>query len=94
MLGLPFETEELIWDTINFCRKIRPKSYSMSIFAPFYGTKLRDVCVENGFMENRFHEDITMNYYSILDQPHLSGQTLQELYYNFNNLVEADQVSC
>ncbi len=87
MIGLPFETEENIFETIAFCKKINTMSISISIFAPYYGTRLRDLCVENGYMEDRYYDNISVNYSSILKMPQISKERLEELYYKFNSLV-------
>lgn len=91
MMGVPFETEEDILTTAAFCRKLKAESIAISIFAPYYGTKLRDVCVKNGFMEDRYYDDISVNYASILKMPQITGKRLKELYYSFNDLVYGKQ---
>ncbi len=87
MIGLPFETEENIFETIAFCKKIDTMSISLSVFAPYYGTRLRDICIENGYMEDRYYDNISVNYSSILKMPQISKERLEELYYKFNSLV-------
>lgn len=87
MIGLPFETEENIMETVDFCRKIRAASVAISIFAPYYGTELRRICVEKGFMEDRYYEDISVNFQSILTMPQISKQRVEELYYQFHDLI-------
>lgn len=89
MIGLPFETEENIMETVNFCRKIKPTDVVVSIFAPYYGTRLRRICVENGLMEDRYHEDISWHQLtgSILSMPQLSRQRIGELYYSLHDLI-------
>jgi radical SAM superfamily enzyme YgiQ (UPF0313 family) len=94
MIGLPFETEENIMETVNFCRRIRTPSVAVSIFAPYYGTELRRICVKNGFMEDRYYDDISMNYRSILSMPQISKERMEELYYQLHDLIfggEAEQ---
>lgn len=87
MIGLPFETKENILETAEFCKKLNVSSVAISIFAPFYGTKLYDVCLENGFIDDTLNNNISVNYKSILKQPQLSNDELEELYYGFNDLV-------
>ncbi len=89
MIGLPFETEENILETVDFCRIIQPTSVALSIFAPYYGTELRRTCVDNGFMENRYYDDISVNYRSILTMPQLSKAKIEELYYGLHDLIFA-----
>lgn len=87
MMGLPFETRNDILNTARFCRKLEPSMLSINIFAPYYGTKLREICVKNGFMEDRLHEDIGMNRRSILTMPQISKEGIEELFYSFSDMV-------
>ena len=87
IIGLPFETEKDILTSANFCKKLNTESIGISIFAPYYGTKLREICVEQGFIEDKYYENISTNYRSILKMPQISEEKLEELYYNFNSLV-------
>lgn len=87
MIGLPFETEENIIESANFCRKLQAKSLSLAIYAPYHGTLLRDVCSEEGYIENKISEDIAIINRSILNMPQLSKEKIEELYLKFNALV-------
>ena len=87
MIGLPFETEENVIESAEFCRKLQARSLSMSIFAPYHGTKLREICIEKGFIEDTIHEDIATINRSILTMAQLSREKIEELYYKFNDLV-------
>ena len=49
MIGLPFETEEDVRETIELNRKVNPPSIAVTFFTPFMGTELYDVCIKNGF---------------------------------------------
>ncbi|MEW6095645.1 MAG: radical SAM protein [bacterium] len=44
MIGLPFETRRKILDTIQLNAKVRPHGIQVSIFYPYQGTKLFEVC--------------------------------------------------
>ena len=87
MMGLPFETEANILETVNFCRKIKTDSIAISIFAPYHGTKLHKICVDNGFIEDRYYDEISVNYSSILKMPQISREKIEELYYKINDMV-------
>lgn len=87
MMGLPFETEENILESVEFCRRLRAKSLSLAIFAPYQGTRLRDICVESGFMEDRLYDEIAIINHSVLNMPQLDKKKIEELYYKFNDLV-------
>jgi len=87
MIGLPFETEQDIFATVEFCKKLKTESIAISIFAPFHGTKLWETCVKNGFIEKKYYDNISVNNSSILNMPKLSKEKIEELYYKFNDLV-------
>ncbi len=91
MIGLPFETEENIVETAKFCRRVRANSVAVSVFAPYYGTELRRICVQGGFMEDRYYEDISVNSRSILSMPQISRQRIEELYYQLHDLIFGDE---
>lgn len=83
MFGFPYETEELIFDTIDLNKKIQPDSFSNSIFAPYLGTQLHDICVKEGFIKNEIPNRISMIDESILTMPQISKEKISELYFNF-----------
>lgn len=51
ILGLPFETRKDIFKTIELNRKCKPYSTSLAIFVPFPGTRLRELCIEEGLID-------------------------------------------
>ena len=76
MIGLPMETEEMIWDTINLNRKIKPHRISATIFNPYPNTESYELCKKNGWLSDRkvssYHENETM-----LDQPSISREKVK-----------------
>jgi radical SAM superfamily enzyme YgiQ (UPF0313 family) len=52
MLGFPTETEDEIIDTLDFLKELKPNWANISIFTPYPGTKLFDLCVEKGMISN------------------------------------------
>lgn len=48
IIGIPGETEEMIWDTIRLNRRVKPTSSGINIFYPYKGTKLGDYCFKEG----------------------------------------------
>ena len=87
MIGLPFENETDIRESAAFCRKIEADSVSLAIFAPYYGTKLRKICIDWGYMDDRYYPEIGIINKSILKMPQISPEKIEELYYKFNELV-------
>ncbi|MDO8646828.1 MAG: radical SAM protein, partial [Candidatus Diapherotrites archaeon] len=46
MVGLPFETEKTIFETIELNRQCRPDAIQVSIFSPYEGTELHEMCAK------------------------------------------------
>lgn len=53
MVGLPYETKELFWDTVRLFRRLGIRSNDISIFTPYPGTELWELCQTNGWMPDR-----------------------------------------
>jgi radical SAM superfamily enzyme YgiQ (UPF0313 family) len=80
IIGMPDETRELVFDTIEFTRKL-PKSMEAAgafIFAPYHGTPLRELAIKKGYIT----EDcivslgITGGDKSLLNMPHLPSEEI------------------
>jgi len=50
MIGFPTETREEVFQTIELVRSVELDVSIMSIFFPFKGTPLRDLCIERGYI--------------------------------------------
>ena len=85
IVGFPTETPELHWDTVLLNRALTPDTSSCSIFTPFQGTILRDLCIEKGYMKD--DPSIlapTNNDNSILDMPNFSKDEIAGKSRTFN----------
>ncbi|MCK4823025.1 radical SAM protein, partial [bacterium] len=85
MVGLPFEDLEKILDTIKLNAQIRPTSMQVSIFFPYPGTNIYDVCSKNNFLS-----DIEVDSYferTILLQPSISGKQVEFAFRSFKLTV-------
>ncbi len=78
MLGFPYETREDIFKSINLCRRIKPTVAIASIFQPLPGQKLRDVCIEEGFITG---EESLLGFTngSILNMPQITAEEIANL---------------
>jgi len=88
IIGLPGETEDMIWDTIKLNRKIKPNLSGVNIFYPYKGTQLGDYC----FSENLVDEDLYNNFSferrdSVLKFPSEYKAKLQYYHKNWEYLV-------
>lgn len=84
MMGIPDETRKDIFETINLQRKISKilkgnftiNSYT---FVPFSGTKLREVCINKGYIDE--NDEISFLYHdkSMLNMPSISKEEIYGL---------------
>lgn len=87
MIGLPFENENDVFLTAAFCKKLKATSVSVAIFAPYYGTKLREVCIKNRYIEDKYNSAISMRNTSILTMPQISKEQIEKIYLSFTDMV-------
>jgi radical SAM superfamily enzyme YgiQ (UPF0313 family) len=59
IIGVPGETEDMIWDTIKLNRKIKPTSSGVNIFYPYKGTKLGDDCFKNKMVNEKLYSSFS-----------------------------------
>jgi len=86
MVGIPFETPEMIRETIELNKLIKPDDIQVSVFYPYPNTELWNVCRENGFLT----QDHVYSYFedeSILQQPTISREEVRQFYRKFVNLA-------
>ena len=88
IIGLPFQNRKDIFDTIELNRLCNVDSVSMSIFMPYEGTPLRDVCIQNGLFDprNEIPGDGTA---PVIRNPDLTDDELMGLYNTFALYVKA-----
>ena len=53
MIGLPFEDMRGIFDTIKMNGSVMPDLMQVTIFYPYFKTRLYDVCLEKAFLTER-----------------------------------------
>jgi len=78
MIGLPFETEEHVWETIRFNRELNPPSIAVTYFSPFLGTRLYDLCMEQGFYKG-FDPHASVYDTSPLIMPQFPTERIREM---------------
>lgn len=52
MLGIPHETRKQVFETINLNREAKTQNSSLTILQPWEGTKIREIAVKAGFMND------------------------------------------
>lgn len=69
IVGFPYETRELIFESIDFIRKIRGyDSLSVNVFVPYHGTVLRTMALKEGWLDPE-RQTTSVIAESILDMP-------------------------
>lgn len=88
IIGLPYQTRENIMETVELNRKAGSDSVSMSIFMPYDGTVLRQVCIDDGLVDPAV--EITGDGTDpIIHNPNLTDEELMGLYNTFALYVTA-----
>ena len=96
MVGMPFETPEMCQETVEINRKIKPDYIQVSVFYPYPGTELYNICRENNFLTKE--NDKITGYFeteSVLNLPTLSKKQIKNFWTEidcivFENTLEKD----
>lgn len=87
IIGIPFETEEMIRETIALLGKLRIEDMGVNVFYPYRGTRLREVCVQYGLISADGGYNVRERREGILELPHLPREKLEYYRSNFERLV-------
>ena len=90
MIGLPGETRKEFLETIDLNVKAQVQVPMLSYFYPFKGCKLRDMCIEKGYLEEGLHE-VDYSVSSVLDLPGFSHEEIEGLKRTFVMYVKMDE---
>lgn len=89
MVGLPFETKAMIFKTLLLNWKCRPDFVMASIFYPFTGTELGNICYKNSWVDLDKKQNVrSYAWESILKHPNMSASEIKTAKY-FNSLSAA-----
>jgi radical SAM superfamily enzyme YgiQ (UPF0313 family) len=83
MLGLPYETRELVFETVDLFRKCKPRTYAVGIFKPYLGSRLRDLSIKEGFFDPANDDYIYPDITSLLNMPQFPKEEIEKLYRAF-----------
>ncbi|MCE5325930.1 MAG: B12-binding domain-containing radical SAM protein [Planctomycetaceae bacterium] len=88
MIGLPGETEEMLWDTIRLNRRLKPTFSGVNIFYPYRGTKLGDHCFDNDLVDlERYANFSNERRESVLKLPESYRAKLTRYHHDWESLV-------
>jgi len=81
IIGMPDETRDLIFETINFIRKL-PDNIDATgafIFAPYHGTPLRDLAIKKGYLRDDEICSLSNTSESMLRMPTITKDEIKGL---------------
>jgi radical SAM superfamily enzyme YgiQ (UPF0313 family) len=90
MIGLPDETREDFLQTINVNREAKVDTPMLSFFYPFPGTKLRNYCINKGYINNDCYE-VDYAVSSVLKMPQFTIEEMEGLKRTFVLYVKMDE---
>ena len=89
IIGVPGETDDMIWDTIRLNRKIKPTDSAVNIFYPYKGTVLGDYCFSNDLVDEKLYNNFSNERRdSVLKYSREYKDKLQHYHKNWNVLVD------
>jgi radical SAM superfamily enzyme YgiQ (UPF0313 family) len=83
MIGIPHETRQNIFETVELNRKAKVDLADVSILFPFPGTQVHKYCIEKGFLKSELSEAQYYRSEPILDMPQIKKQELRGLIQTF-----------
>ncbi len=93
MVGIPYETKKDIDQTIKLNRRLKPSSIQVSMFQPYPGTGLYDICEKNNWLNGK---PIPFSYFmdTAVTYPHLSTDEIIKIrrWFRFNVLRKIDPI--
>ncbi len=87
MIGVPSETEETIKETIKLNQKIQPDFVQVSIFQPYPGTKLRELCLKEHWVNGDESIPFSHKLKSVVSYPQLTSAQIKRNYKSFRYKV-------
>ena len=82
IIGFPTETRNLVFETIELNRKLKPDNIITNIFCPYQGTRLHDLSVEKGYIPEGFISG-DYRFDAGLDMPQLRKEEVKGLQRTF-----------
>lgn len=94
IIGLPFETREQIFKTIELNKIVKPSSATVSYFYPYRGTELRELCIKEKFFDPQGEDnmDIAHRSCSSLTMPQISVKELENLFSRFQLYLKLPKI--
>ncbi|MDO9543507.1 MAG: radical SAM protein [Kiritimatiellia bacterium] len=84
IVGFPYETSAVFQETVNLNRRIQPDSVIIGVFEPYPGTKLSEVCLQEGFISaNSADTCFVGRRDTVLNMPQFPRKEILKCFRNF-----------
>lgn len=89
IIGLPYETPELIRETILFNKRLDPDSIDIFVYNPYPGTELGEICKKEGMFTGGYLPGLVIRHrpQMVLKQKQLSRREFEKLYTEFDRFA-------
>jgi anaerobic magnesium-protoporphyrin IX monomethyl ester cyclase len=86
MVGIPYEKEENILETIELNRTIKPDSVVVSVFNPYPKTVLGEICFKNEWLSKKIKNSSYFDF-TVLESPFISHSRVNYYFLVFSSMV-------
>jgi radical SAM superfamily enzyme YgiQ (UPF0313 family) len=90
IIGVPHETPEHFLDTIRLNAQLKPTKSFLSVFHPYPGTPLYDMCLADSLI-GESHETLKERTDTILHMPNFPSEKIRFYFQHFNTLILYEQ---
>ncbi|MHC9543658.1 MAG: radical SAM protein [Vulcanimicrobiota bacterium] len=91
ILGFPYETREMVFETINLLRNAKSDGISTHIYSPYHGSEMRELSIKEGMLDsNIIAEDFFQKDY-LLTNTELSKDEILGLFRTIPLYIEMDK---
>jgi len=88
MIGLPTETEDEVWQTIDINIRMHSDFQRVAIFTPYPGTEITEIAKTHGYLAPDFnYEDIPLNVFSETALKNVDGNLIKNQLYLFQTAI-------
>ena len=79
LIGIPYETKENIFETIRLNKRAKIRSASVNFYVPYEGTKLKELCLEKGWLKDDYENNYSLKESSALKMPQITDEELKHM---------------
>lgn len=90
IIGFPYETREMMFDSIKLLKEIKPDGVSTHIYSPYHGSEMREICERDGMISpDLIAEDLFQQDY-MLKNPTITKEEILGLFRTIPLYIEMD----